>query len=447
MSLLERVRRTIERHRLLEPGQRVVVALSGGPDSMALLHALRALGQWSLAIAHLDHGLREESARDAAFVQRVARELDLPLYLRRLEVRPEGEGLEEAARRARYRFLEEARAHFGAHRVALGHTADDQAETVLLRLVRGCGLRGLGGMPPARGPFVRPLIEVTRQEVEAFLREVGASWVVDRSNLDVRFWRNRIRHRVLPELRALNPAVVETICRMAEVLREEEAQLEGLAAEAVGRLRRAPGQWEAEGLRTLPPALRRRALRMALAEVRGDLRGVGLGHIRDLEELLWSDRPRWLCLPRARAVVRYGRLEIHPAGRPEPAPSFRYLIESLPARLPIPEVGRTLELQPVEPPPRPEAEPPGVGLLDLDRLRLPLEVRSPRPGDRLQPLGLQGTKKLQDFLVDRKVPREERSRVVLLLSEGRIVWVGGQEVAHPVRITPYTRRALRARLL
>jgi len=440
------VQQTIQRYRMLEPGQLVVVALSGGPDSTALLHALRALGRWHVALAHLDHGMREESTQEAAFVERVARDLGLPLYLRRVEVRPKGEGPEEAARRARYRFLEEARAHFGAQRVALGHTADDQAETVLLRLVRGSGLRGLGGMPPVRVPFVRPLIEVTRGEVEAFLRQIGAPCVRDRSNLDLRFFRNRIRQRVLPELRQLNPRVVEAICRTAELLREEEVQLEELARHAAQGLRLAEGRWDLAGLRGLSPALRLRVLRMALAEVRGDLRGIGLEHLRRLDELLASDRPCWLYLPRARAVVRYGRLEVHPPDRETPV-GFRYLVESLPARLHIPEVGRTLELKVVEPPVRPEAEGPEVGLLDLDCLRLPLEVRSPRPGDRLQPLGLGGTKKLQDLLVDRKVPREERHRLVLLLSEGRIVWVGGHGVAHQVRITSYTRKALRAHLL
>ncbi len=226
-SLAGAIRRTIERYRMLEPGQRVGVAVSGGADSVCLLYALLELGGLELSVLHVDHGLRgEESRGDAAFVRELAAGLGLPFCLREIDL-PAG-NLEQEARKARLSFFREHLAQGHADRVALGHTRRDQAETVLFRILRGAGTAGLAGIRPVTaGGLVRPLIDVERAEVEEFLRGRGIAWREDSTNAAPDFARNRIRHRLLPQLAAdWNPGIVETLARTAEFAQAEEAYWE-----------------------------------------------------------------------------------------------------------------------------------------------------------------------------------------------------------------------------
>jgi tRNA(Ile)-lysidine synthase len=298
--MIRRVHATVLKFGMLRRGDHVLVAVSGGADSVALLHVLRRLERrWELRLsaAHLNHGLRgAESDEDEAFVLRLGKELGVPVVSERWE-RPPAGNLEQAARRARYAFLRRAAASAGATRIAVGHTRDDQAETVLLRILRGSGSLGLVGIHPVVDDLiVRPLIEISRAEIERYLTASGVPWRSDSSNSDLRYRRNRIRHELLPLLRdGYNPRIDEVLAREAAVARDTAGYLEEAARVAYEEMRRdAVGgvALDVPSLLRLHPALRREAVRLALRECRGSLRGIDAAHVE--AALLLANDAAWL---------------------------------------------------------------------------------------------------------------------------------------------------------
>lgn len=296
-SLHQQVRRTIRRHGLLPPGAHVLIGVSGGSDSVALTRLLLELaehGDFTLVgLAHLNHGLRPSAARDEAFCHELAARVGLPLVSERVDVRSYAEtqrlSTEDAARRLRYDFLERTAARLGADRIAVGHTQDDQAETFFLKLMRGAGLTGLGGIYPRRGQIVRPLLDVSRADLRAYLAGAGERWVEDESNEDLDNPRNRVRHRVLPELdRAAGGPTRPAIARAAALIREDgqwldelgEARFREVAADTDGGL-----ELDVAGLVDTPPPVRRRVLLEAMRS-RADGREIGLDHVEAVMTLL-----------------------------------------------------------------------------------------------------------------------------------------------------------------
>jgi tRNA(Ile)-lysidine synthase len=416
--------------RLLAPGDAVLVAVSGGADSVALLHLLHSVAPefpLSLHAAHLDHAMRPESTLDAGFVRRLCAKLGVPLTMERIAVpalaRQRRCGLEEAARDARREFLLATADRGGCARIALGHHRGDQAETVLHRLLRGAGPTGLAGMRPQSGPFIRPLLAFSRAQILAYLAEQELEFVEDGSNLDPSFTRNRIRHQLLPLLATFNPQIEAQLARLGRrfALEEEywEAEarrrLEELSTSAVDGLR-----LDCAGLLALHPALRARLLRLALREVRGDLRGIAEAHVAAVEGLLLGRRPQAEThLPGAWAARRYGELWLR---RLRPAPP-----EPLALAVAGPGVfrladGGTLRVELLD-------APQGEGRLavefDAAQVSFPLEVRTPRPGDRFRPDGAPGGRKLKELLIDARVEREARLRLPLLAAGDDILWVIG----------------------
>ncbi|MFQ5894302.1 MAG: tRNA lysidine(34) synthetase TilS [Nitrospinota bacterium] len=458
-AFLRDVRGTIERHRMLEPGMGVLVGVSGGADSVALLRALAALREecrLRLSALHVDHGLRAGGREEARFVRRLSAELGVEFAAAKAAVRSRWrrseESLEEAARRARYACFREALARTGAQRLALGHQADDQTETVLMRLLDGTGLAGLGGIPPVReGWLIRPLLERSRAEVELFLREGGWDWLEDPSNRDLRFRRNRVRHLVLPWLgENYNPRVGQALVRLARQARETEESLE----EGVRALERLHTERQGEGLlvRDLaalskaPAALRFRLWRRALAVARGGLRGVTERHLRALDGLALGGAPAGILpLPEGMQARRsYGRLilEAKETGARGPqAPGPLPLPEE--GEVHWPELGWSFRVRKGRGPgTRGEAGDPSRAHLDADLLGAPLMLRTRRPGDRFHPLGAPGPKKLKDFFIDRKVPRPERDRTPLLAAGEEVAWVVGHRISERFKLRPSTRKVL-----
>ena len=311
-ALLAGVREAVAAHRLWSSQARVLVAVSGGADSVALLHALLALQPvWrlSLYLAHLDHGLRPESAADAAFVRELGRRWRVPTTVERRPVRArcarEGWSLEDGARRIRYQFLLETAHRYSAERVALAHTADDQAETVLMRLVRGTGLMGLCAIPVARPladgvTVVRPLLALWRRDVVAYLQAEGLAYREDATNADGRFARNRIRHELLPLLeRDYNPAIKQALTHLAETSLWDAAYLQDAAGRQWKRMVKEAGNGGASGpsvaisipaLRRQPKALQRQLVRRAIQRIRGELGQLEFRHWLEVERL-WGERP------------------------------------------------------------------------------------------------------------------------------------------------------------
>lgn len=444
--LLKKVQKTITRFGMLSPGERVVVAVSGGPDSMVLLHLLCLLQEplaLRLHVAHLDHGLRgEEGERDAEFVKGWAERWGLPSTIGRVEVRKTKGSLQEAARRARYRFLEEVAKKVGASRIALGHTQDDLAETVLINLMRGAGLKGLAGIPPAwEGWIIRPLIETSRQEVLAYAESQGVPFVVDASNLSGRYLRNRIRLKLLPTLAGYNPRIVETLARAALILREEDAYLSTLAEAALSSLLKGEEMaLPIPALQGLPPALKRRVLREAFFRVSG--LSLSWGKTLALEGLLQAPSGR-LSLPGGVVALREGgRLIFARKEAPEGVEAVYRLSGTDKAELPAFGLRLHFTLLPKEACDLTAAS-PFCAFFNAEKMQGPLCVRAWWPGDRFFPLGLGGSKKLQDFFVDLKIPRWRRCSIPLLLSGDQIAWVVGMRIDDRFKVTQETREVLK----
>jgi len=458
--MLAKVRRTIARYRMLQPGERVLVAVSGGVDSIVLLHLLYELGEdlkIDLIVAHLDHGIRgAESRADAAFVAAEAEKLGIPLILEARDVpwyaTEKRLSLEEAAREVRYRFLEETAVKVGAERIALGHQQDDLVETLLINLIRGAGLAGLRGMAPVRGRFIRPLIDCSRAEIEAFAREHRLEYRQDRTNLERKYLRNRVRLELLPLLEDYRPHVVARLARTARMLGEAADYLEQIALKRLEELILHEDDerlvLDRQGLLKEEPIVKGFILREAVRRARGTLKDIEFIHLQKMLELAEGEAPRAeLHLPGQLRFRRLGeRLSITPMqgeAEPEPFEFPLHLGENL-----LDKIGWLFILKEVEPA-RGFVEDPLRELIDRDRIKEPFLIRNWRPGDRLRPLGMAGTKKIQDLFVDSRVPQEERARAPLLCDQQGIVWVVGLRLSEDYKVTDKTKRALliRARRL
>jgi tRNA(Ile)-lysidine synthase len=443
---------------LFAPGDRVLVAVSGGPDSVALLHLLvRLQGELgvTLGVGHFDHGLRDESREEAAFVGALARQLSLPCHQGRGEVRELARrqkiSLQMAARRLRLAFLRDTCRAQSYNKLALGHTADDQVELFWLRLLRGAGLTGLKGMWPATPEgLVRPLLAVGKAVLLAWLEQEGLPYRRDPSNLSRAYLRNRVRLDLLPELtRLYNPRLRQTIWRTQALLQEEDRFLAREAARAWA----ATGREVAEGVialdlprfLALDRALQKRVLQTAAGKITADLT-LTSSQAASLLDLAQGARSGGvlalspeLQAARAGSQLHFFRPWPHPPGGATPIPLDAVEQESPPGwrwRL------RRRSLDAGEKP----GPSPQVAVLDLDRVAFPLEGRGWRPGDRFWPQGAPGVKKLQDFLVDSKIPRWLRPHLPLLAGGGQILWVPGLRVADPVKIIPETRNVLELEL-
>lgn len=455
--LAGRVSRAIERERLIPRGGRVLAALSGGADSVALsllLAEAAATGGYVLAgLVHVNHGFRgEASEEDERFCRALAVTIGVPITVERVDVgalaRAEGISPEHAGHRARYAVYERVAAEGRADRLATGHTRDDLAETVLLRLVRGAGPGALAGIRPRAGHVVRPLLGVSRQELREYLARRGQPYREDESNRDLRMTRNRVRHRLLPLLaREFSPAIAATLAREATIARAEADWIDGLANERAAAFVTYDGDVvtvDGRALRSEPLAVARRVARAALERAAGPGR-VGFDHVERLLELAAETgaesgraAPR-ADFPGCRMERRDGCLVLRPAAagrRPAVAPrAFDYPL-AVPGEVTVLEAGLIVSAEPATTMPAALRARGQTVAVAAGGLTPPLTVRSWRPGDALRPLGLGGRKKLQDLFVDRKVARGARGTVPIVTDRRRgIVWVVGHTVAEDVRVT------------
>jgi tRNA(Ile)-lysidine synthase len=453
MTLLNRVSQTLRRRIQLPPAARVLAAVSGGADSVALarlLSELAARGALTLVgIAHLNHQLRGADADgDEAFCAALAERLGVPFRAARADVAAlaaaRGESIEAAARRARYAFLAEAARALGATHVATGHTLDDQAETVLLRLLRGAGSRGLSGIRAKRGSVIRPLLECRRADLRAYLAARGETFRDDASNMDRRIPRNRLRHELLPVIDALAPGGCEALARTATLAADDE---EFLLAHAIDVARSIVltdtngVQLKRASLAALPPAIGRRVIRAAVERVAPlDAPRLTSRHIEAIWRLAMSTRAQHVDLPGLRVDAEADRLRLSLAtsGEVSAKRGDWELVFPIPGSVTILSAGWRLTADR-----RDQTARAGVEAREALRCVVPaslvagtVTVRNRRPGDRIKPLGAIGRKKLQDLLVDRKVPHAERDDVPVVVNQsGRLVWVVGVAMADEFRVT------------
>lgn len=456
MDLTGKVDSYIKLYRMVKPGDLVAVGVSGGPDSMALLHVLYALKEElgiSLHVVHLNHMFRgNEAEQDSELVARTAGEYgldctsekkDVPAYrkISRLSA-------QEAAREVRYRFFSEVAARTGAARVALAHHADDQAETVLLRLLRGAGPAGLKGMAPVRDLYIRPFLTLRRSEIAAYCIKRNLSFRVDASNLKRVYTRNRIRLDLLPLLeREYNPNIVPALCRLAEICREEDDFLERAALPVYREalVEEGPGR-QVLSIRVLerhPLAIKRRVVRQALGSLKG---GPDLSY-QHLEAVLASfgkkEPGAGITLPGGVRVYRsYETLELSTKGF-APVPPYSYRLQ-IPGTTEVPEAGLSIKAMVLTAGTSqdPKSLPPAEAIFNFDLLPDELYVRGRIRGDVFFPLGGRGKVKLKDFLIKQKVPREKRDRLPIVATGEEIIWVGGVRPAEKWKVTPGTVRVL-----
>ncbi len=480
MELLEKVCETVRKHRMLARGDVVVVGVSGGPDSLCLLHVLTKLQaelDVALHVGHLDHGIRaEESRADAEFVEAVALEWGVPVTIEFGDVPTYATqhklAIEEAARRVRYLFLGRVAREVGAHHIAVGHNADDQVETILMHWMRGSGLGGLRGMLPVQvlgeepwwdGPpckLVRPLLDVPRSAIEAYCRRHRLEPRFDYSNLDLTYHRNRIRHELIPYLESFNPRIGDVLRRSAGLIADDYdyLRLQGLQAwKALAEECEGAIAFPLEPWLELHPSLQRHLLREAIHRLRRSLRNINWIHVErarlGIEEKASGSR---ITLAQGLFVFKeYDRFVI---GEEMPLPDLPLIKQGMqlafevPGAITLPESNWQLAAetmvsaevsQQVE-----ENDDLWQAYLDLQQTGRRLILRGRRTGDHFQPLGMGGKRKaLNDFMIDAKIPHYIRDLLPLVVSPRHTAWVAGYRIDERAKVTPQTDQVLHLRFL
>ena len=451
-GLEERVSQMLTRESLVTDHSRVAIALSGGADSVALTSLMQDLapvvGFTVAGVVHLNHQLREAANADERFCRELATEWSLPIEVGYADVgersRRDRMSIEEAGHHARYEFFDRAMAALRADCVATAHTRHDQAETFLMRLLRGAGPMGLSGIHPRSGRVIRPLLEVSRQELRTYLAQRGQTFREDESNADLEVTRNRIRHELIPFLEdRFSPSVVDVLARDAEIARHDAGWLEAAANTEASRIvtykEGGAASLSRRDLAGQPVALARRVAKHILEKVANT--AAGLSQVDRFVDLVRDERPkRDVDFPGCR-VTRDGDWIVVGPPRPrrtQAAPAYEYQLE-IPGEVEVPEAGMAIAAERSGP----GALPKGLradsdsAYVSAACLTEPLIVRSWRPGDWLKPMGLGGRKKVQDLFVDRKVARSVRQTVPIVADTGKgIIWVVGHSVSEDFRVTP-----------
>lgn len=460
-DLIKSVKEGIEKYALIKPGDRIVVALSGGVDSVVLLNILSKLRQEltsDLIVAHVNHGLRgKDSDRDAEFAKDLAKVYGFPFYGKKIDIASLQAVLQgspqEIAREERLQYLEQLADKIGAQKIALGHNWDDQSETILMRLIRGAGPTGLRGMGHSRGRFIRPLLDISRSEIAEYALTHKLKNVEDESNKSDAYLRNKIRSKLIPLLeKEYNPEIKSALIRLATILREEDRFLDRLCTDLFtkhAKIQTGEVVFEIGEILKLDPSLRARLIRMALRAVKHDLRRISHHHIDIIEDLILSQAPqKQLDLPDDIKVYRvYSSLIIgvgessylSARGRP-----FEYKM-MVPGSTFIKELGISVnsELLQSKGQGRGFVFKPAVAFFDFDKLPPNLSLRSVKPGDSFQPYGMTGSKKIGDYFIELKIPSSQREMVPLMATDNDVAWVVGYRVSEKYKIDRWSTKVLK----
>jgi tRNA(Ile)-lysidine synthase len=477
-NFLKKVSRTLAMHAMFEPEDSVLVGVSGGPDSTALIHALQDMSDElaiTLSIAHFNHEIRRETAdKEAGFVRSLAKKLNIPFYVKNENVlhfkKINHLSLEEAARELRYKFFFDLAKKKGFSKIALGHHWDDNAEQVLMNLMRGSGLTGLSGIPAKRqNIIVRPLIHSSRDEIEEFIRKRDIRYVSDASNQDKQYLRNRVRHHLLPILNdSYNPGIKQNLNRLAQIITDEEdwilryvnAEFDKHAITGKDNSLFLNIAW----IKCLPLALKRRILRHAIHVIKGDLRRIGFDHIDAALEIVSCapgckrmDLPDGVRVERISDLIKiFQHVKNKKGGRsvykePEAIPfNYNFFTSGFKAgEFVIHEIGAKITFSIAEPKFLPDVSvsSPGTALLDMDRIDFPITLRNILPGDRFTPLGMTGSQKIKKFFINNKIAKHNRLLCPVLLSKKKIIWLAGHRISEHVKVTPDTAKILKIELL
>lgn len=461
-DLIQKIEKTIHRYNMIEYGARVLVAVSGGADSVVLLDLLKRLqGIFSLdlVVAHFDHGLRpRDDETETRFVASLAASMDLAFVTEKCQspLANRGKSLEEAARDQRYAFLHRVKTSCAAQTIALGHTLDDQAETVMMRLLRGSGPAGLSGIPPVRDPgIVRPLIEVTRKDIEAYIDQRDLQHMTDPSNLEKRYLRNRIRWELLPLLETYQPRIAQILGQTAEIMREETRWMEEEADRwidlHVENHQPDTQTLSLKSLEELAPALQNRVIRQVIRRVQGGLRRIQMRHVSSVKSLAKGRPQARLNLPKGVLVKRAYDVLLFTKKRDKSENREKdgfYVVLKGPGVFRLNKLRCTVTIDELERGMLPTVKnnSPWVAHLDRDSITYPLVMRHAVPGDRFVPLGMTGHKKIKDFFVDEKIPSRVRKSLPLLCRGKDLVWVCGLRIDERFKVQLKTKKVIRVTL-
>jgi len=453
----DKVLNTIRDRNMLSSGDKVVVAFSGGIDSTALIYILNSLSgklKIKLFAAHLNHQIRGKDADgDASFVKRISDKLGIPCFTEKFDVpefaRQEKLNLEDAARRIRYEFLERIAAKTGANKIALAHNADDNIETFLMRLIRGTGMKGLKGIPPVRDKIIRPMIELYRKDIEQYLSSKKITARIDKTNYETKYLRNRVRRDLIPALESYNPNIRQSLIRAISAANAIQDFIESKAKEAfkkaISLKTNDQIKLDIKELIKVDPMLRGDVLRMAIEHVKKDLTDISFVHIDDIIDQLGKNKAE-IDLPGIYAIVNKGMLSIS-RQRPQKSKPAQFLRKlEIPGEIRDESGGMIIEADIMDSVPTSElhAKNPYQAFLDYDKIAKPLIVRNRREGDAYSPLGLKGSKKLQDIFVDEKIDIDERDRIpVVEDATPKIVWVVGYRMAEEAKVTAKTKKVVK----
>ncbi len=463
----QRALQFIRQHRLMNTGETLVVAVSGGPDSVCMLHILSKLQpelDIKLHSAHLNHRLRgAESRADAEYVAELAQRLGIPATIEERDVpayRAEHRlSLEEAAREVRYVFLAEVAKKVGASRVAVGHTVDDHLETIIMHIIRGTGITGLRGLQPVtefRLPrvnvtVVRPVLSLSREKTAEYCRQNRLEPCLDASNLWLKPLRNRVRLELLPLLKSYNPGVTDSLLRLSRLATDDLEYIDGEVTrlwDNVVRTEKGVIVLDKKKLNGLAPALQRQLLRRCIERLLGTLKDVEERHIEEIIPALRKPAGRRVSLPEGLTfAVEYDRYLLGTnLYEMIPFPQLDGVFQlNVPGETRIP--GWRVEAEIMSRKHMPEMPQDNMtACFDLDRVGYKIEVRAPKTGDRFQPLGMKELKRVSEFMIDARIPRDWRKRVPVFSTPEQIIWVAGWRIDDRVKVTPETRRVLYLRM-
>lgn len=460
LNIEEVLHSTIKKYGMLKEGDGIVVGVSGGPDSIALFHLLYRFKEYygiKLVVAHLNHNFRPGDAeREAEYVEKFCECRNIPCIVEFCDVpsmaRRESLSAEQAGRKARYSFFNKVMKHKNYNKIAVAHNQNDQVETVLMRFIRGSGMEGLGGIHPVRDNIIRPLLEISRPMIDEYCKEYNLNPALDKSNLEPVYTRNRIRLELLPYLKKeYNKNIDRTICNTAYILREENCFLNEVALEKFNQLFITDDKnklvLDLNGLNSLNDIFLRRVLRLAVERLKGDKNNLEYGHIQNLCRLVKSGRTgSRVHLPEGlTAKLSYGKFFL--CGEDDKIMSIDnvYHIE-IPGITPIDELGGILEAEILT-----KDDYKGNGnkrkkyaaCFDLNKTGKDLFLRKRKEGDKFKPLGMKGTKKLKDFFIDLKIPREERDTIPIIHNCEAIIWIMGYRICDEFKIDANTRTILK----
>ncbi|TET54014.1 MAG: tRNA lysidine(34) synthetase TilS [Actinobacteria bacterium] len=448
LNLEQKILTFIEGNSLIKDGDKVILAVSGGPDSVSLTLVLNALRQnlnIKLYIFHLDHQVRADSKKDRAFVKKLAKKFDIEFFAFSRNVESFSKRnkltLQEGARQIRYDLLFDLAKKINADKIATGHQANDQVETFFLRLLRGAALTGLQSIPLKRDSIIRPLLEISRNEILQYLKEQKQEFLTDPSNIKPIYLRNRVRNELIPVIKKLNPTYQSVLLSNISLITEEEQLLDLLAKEISEEFFEKNKESISIKLNEfigLNKSLKRRLLREAILKVKGNLRGIEYKHLQlTLENI--DHFGFTLELPDNLLIYRDYKdlvITLKSAFKAKPIKKQTFNPEEEIEVKPIDLLLKTKKVKKCQ-------FSQFITCLDYGKIKPPLTVRGRKPGDRFQPLGIKGTKKLQDFFVDLKVPRHQRDSIAIVEDSEKIIWVVGFEIDERVKVDEKTKSILR----